>query len=89
MTYTVSITSQGQISIPARVRKELGLDKKKKALVSIEAGKMVVEPVVDLLELGGSLSKYAKGKKVMSNQEIHEFVANEVVEEYKEKQKQE
>lgn len=55
MTYTVSITSQGQISIPAPIRKKLGLDKLKKAVVSEKDGRLLIEPVRDLLELKGSL----------------------------------
>lgn len=55
MIYTVSITSQGQISIPAPIRKKLGLDKSKKAVVSEKDGKLFIEPVKDLLELKGSL----------------------------------
>ena len=53
MTYTVSITSQGQINIPAKIRQELGFSKRKKALVSVENGKMVIEPVKDFIELRG------------------------------------
>lgn len=65
MTYTVSITSQGQISIPAKIRRELGFSKKKKAIVSVQDGKMIVEPVKDFLELGGSLHEKAiKGKTI-------------------------
>lgn len=85
MTYTVSITSQGQISIPAKIRQELGLSKRKKALVSIENGKMVVELVKDFLELGGSLKT---DKKPLSNKELDEVVGKAVAEEYANKIKQ-
>ncbi|HCE31376.1 hypothetical protein A2778_01840 [Candidatus Daviesbacteria bacterium RIFCSPHIGHO2_01_FULL_40_24] len=55
MAYMVSITSQGQISIPAPIRRKLGLDKSKKAIVTEKDGKLVIEPVKDLLDLKGSL----------------------------------
>jgi len=55
MSYTVSITTQGQISIPAPLRRKLGLHTSTKAIVSEEKGKMVVVPTKDLLELKGSL----------------------------------
>lgn len=84
MTYTVSITSQGQISIPAKIRRELGLFKKKKALVSVEDGKMVVKPVKDLLEMGGSLKT---NKKPLSNKELHEIFESSLVEDNIKKQK--
>lgn len=53
MTYVVSITSQGQISIPADLRRNFGFNKTKKAFVSADNGKVTVEPVKDFLELYG------------------------------------
>lgn len=55
MAYTVSITSQGQMSIPIPLRRKLGLFKSKRALVTEIEGKIVVEPVKDLLDLKGLL----------------------------------
>lgn len=54
MTYTVSITSQGQISIPAKLRRKLGFHKKQKALVTEERGQLLVRPIKDVLELEGA-----------------------------------
>lgn len=53
MTYTVSITSQGQLSIPTKLRRTLGFTNK--ALVSVADGKVVLEPIVDLLDLKGAV----------------------------------
>jgi AbrB family looped-hinge helix DNA binding protein len=78
MSHIVSITSQGQISIPAKIRQELGLNKKQKAIVSVEKGKMVVEPVKDFLELGGSLKT---NKKPLSNAELHDLFGTYLAEE--------
>jgi AbrB family looped-hinge helix DNA binding protein len=87
--YTVSITSQGQISIPAKVRKELGFDKRTKAIITVEGDKMVVEPAPDFMSLKGSLHKYAK--KGMPIEEIirleKEAVGEAVVERYLAKEK--
>jgi AbrB family looped-hinge helix DNA binding protein len=80
MSYTVSITSQGQISIPAKIRRELGLSNKQKAIVSVENGKMVVEPVKSLHELAGSLAAYKK--KPLTNDELHDFVGTAIAEDY-------
>lgn len=66
MTYTVSITSQGQISIPAPFRRKLGLDKLKKAVVTEKNGKILIEPVKDLLDLKGSF----KSKKKLSPKKL-------------------
>jgi len=84
MTFTVSITSQGQVSIPARIRKELGLSKKKKAFISIENGRMVIEPVKDFLELAGTLKT---NKKPLSNQDLDDLVGKAIAQDYAQKQK--
>ena len=78
----VSITSQGQISIPAKMRRELGLDKNRQAIVSIEEGKILVEPVRDFLEMAGSLKT---NKKPLTNKQLNEVVAQAVAEEYAKK----
>ncbi|MDP3974116.1 MAG: AbrB/MazE/SpoVT family DNA-binding domain-containing protein [Candidatus Daviesbacteria bacterium] len=84
MTYTVSITSQGQISIPAKFRKEMGLNKGGKVILSKESDRLILEPVVDFLSLKGSLKS---NKKPLSNKELDEFVAKTVAKEYAQKLK--
>lgn len=84
MTYTVSITSQGQISIPIKIRRALGLAKKKKAFVFMEDGKITVEPIKDLLELEGSLKT---NKKPLTNDELHDLTAQAAADEYAQKLK--
>lgn len=79
MIYSVSITSQGQISIPAKIRRKLGLSKAGKAIVSLENGKMTVEPVKDFLAMRGSLKT---DKKPLSNKELHDLFASSVAQEY-------
>lgn len=82
MVYSVSITSQGQISIPAKIRRQLGLSKISKAIVSVANGKMIVEPVKDFLELAGSLKT---NKKPLTNEQLHDFFAASVAEDYAKK----
>ena len=79
MIYTVSITSQGQISIPAKIRRELGFTKNNKAIVSVKKGKVTIEPAKDILELGGSLKT---NKKPLSNQQLHDLFATYMAGEY-------
>lgn len=79
MNNIVSITSQGQISIPAALRRKYGLDKSKKALLSEEENKIVIEPVQDFLELGGSLKT---NKKPLSNKKLDELIAQAVADDY-------
>ena len=78
MTYLVTVTSQGQISIPAHLRRKLALDKTQ-LTISEEDGKLILETVPDLLSLGGSLKT---NKKPLSNKELHEVVAKAMAEDY-------
>lgn len=73
--YTVSVTSQGQISIPAKIRRELGLDKSRRALVFLEKGKVVIEPVKDLLELRGSLKTKIKATPSQVREAFETYLA--------------
>lgn len=45
MIFLVSITPQGRVTIPAKIRKQLGLFKGSKVIISHEKGKMIIEPV--------------------------------------------
>ncbi len=80
MSYTINITSQGQLSLPVKIRRELGFSKTNKAILSVQSGKVVIEPVEDLLDLKGSIKT---SRKSLLNQDIHDLFANSVVEEYK------
>lgn len=73
MPYLVSITSQGQISIPAKIRRELKLSEKRKALVTTDGQRVLVEPVEDIFALEGVLAhKAIKGKSIDQIIEIEE-----------------
>lgn len=76
MIYTVSITSQGQINIPIKIRRQLGLMKRSRANVRVEKNTIVIEPMKDLLDLKGSLKTT---KKSLSNDELHELFAQEII----------
>ena len=79
MTYLVSVTSQGQISIPAPLRRKFGMDKNGQVLISEEENKLTLEPTVDFLQLKGSL----KSNKIpLTNKQLHEIVAEAFAEEY-------
>lgn len=84
MSYTVTITSQGQLSLPAKIRKEYGFSKTNKAILSVHDGKIILEPVKDLLELGGSIKS---SKKPLTGQDLHNFFAGSAAEQYKKNKK--
>jgi AbrB family looped-hinge helix DNA binding protein len=79
MTYTVAITSQGQISIPAKIRRQLGLNKTMRAVVSSQGGKVIIEPVKDILELAGSFKTKAKASPKQIRRGFEDYLAQEAV----------
>lgn len=87
MNYLVSITSQGQVSIPAQIRRELGLSTRKKVLVTTDGQRVLIEPIQDILALEGSLAhKAIKGKTIEEIIKLEEEAIGEaVVERYKRK----
>lgn len=80
MQQIVSITKQGQITIPAVFRRLLGLDQYRKASVRAMDNKIVVEPIPDLMSLAGSLKEKAiKGKKIDQVIKIEEEVISKTI----------
>ena len=78
MVYTVSITSQGQISIPAPIRQALGLNEFKKALVRVNDKRIIIEPVADFFSLEGSVKSQ---KPPLSSAKIHDMFAKHLANE--------
>lgn len=78
MANVVSITSQGQVTIPAKIRRRLELEKYEKASVRAEGQKIIIEPLPDLLGLGGSLKERAlKGKSIAEIIRLEERAASQ------------
>ena len=73
MDQVVSITSQGQISIPAMMRRALSLNKYNKANVRLDKKRIIIEPLPDIMELEGSLHAYAiKNKPIEEIMKLEE-----------------
>lgn len=53
MTYFVTITSQGQLSIPAKVRRRIGFGKTNKAMLRVLDDRIEISPATDILSLKG------------------------------------
>ena len=65
MTYTATLTSKGQITIPAKILKEKNFKKGQKLIFNIEDNKVVIETPVDFINrLAGSVSIPDKLKNV-------------------------
>lgn len=67
MQQIVSITSQGQITLPASIRRLFNLDKYKKALVKAESSRIIVEPIDDITSLAGVLKEKALKKRKIAD----------------------
>ena len=83
----VTITSQGQITIPAKMRKALGFVPGSKVVASLESNKIHIEKDTDLLELiktrKHKIPAYLKGKTMDEIIKIEkEAVADAVAERY-------
>ncbi len=80
MQQIVTITSQGQITIPAVFRRSLGLNQYRKASVRTQDNKIIVEPVPDILEMAGLLqNKAIKGKRIEEVIKLEEMVSSKIV----------
>ncbi len=73
MITLVTVTSQGQISIPAKVRRLLGF-KKGKAILRVKKEKIELEPEKDISKLRGVLKEYGKKN---ADKNINEIIASE------------
>lgn len=84
MTQVVSLTRQGQISIPAKMLAKFGKNRPTKVIVKAVDNGWLVEPIPDILSLGGALHKYAlKGKTLEEILELEEkAISDAVVEDY-------
>lgn len=66
------ITNQGQVSIPVKVRKLLGIKPSSTLKIDVKNNEIVLKPVLDIESLGGALNKYAIKEKDIRNVIVHE-----------------
>jgi AbrB family looped-hinge helix DNA binding protein len=72
MRVTVRVNTRGQITIPAAVRRELGIVPGSQVEVEVRDGEIVLRRVKTVMEVAGSLSQYAKNAGGMSWHEMRE-----------------
>lgn len=66
MAQAVSITSQGQLTIPKAIRNAFGIRGTVKAFIKKEGDKIIVEPKTDFWSLSSSL----KSKVILTDKEL-------------------
>lgn len=80
MQQIVTITSQGQITIPASMRRAISLNDYNKALVKTEEKRIIIEPIVDIMSLGGIIKhKRKKHKNINKIIKIEEEVIGKMI----------
>ncbi len=87
----VSVTSQGQITIPAKIRKVLDIVASDKLIARVKNGELYIKKAEDFFELAGTLKPKANPFKGKSIDEVinleEEAVAEAVAERYLRKEK--
>jgi len=58
------MTSKGQVMILKEIREKLGLSKRQQFIERTEDNKVILEPVPNLVELGGTLKSMGKNKSI-------------------------
>lgn len=71
----VSITSQGQITIPASYRRKLGLEIMKKALIGLENQRIIIDPLPDFLTAKGFLATKKKISRFKTRKAFLDYLA--------------
>ncbi len=72
MTYTLAVTSQGQISIPAKVRKIWGLLNRGEITFTLQGKKAIIEPTLDFFDYVNSLKRNPNINKGLALDQILE-----------------
>jgi len=80
MTFTATVTSQGQITIPVEIRKKLNLDKNRKIVLKLENNTIFMEVEPDIFALEGIFKNRAlKNKSIDEVIRIEEDAVGEAV----------
>jgi AbrB family looped-hinge helix DNA binding protein len=59
---TAYISEKGQVTLPARARRKLGIKPHSKVELDIRNDEIIIRPVKSLSEVAGIFHKYAEGK---------------------------
>ena len=80
----VRVSDKGQITLPAEVRRKLGITSKSKMDVEVKDGEIILHPVKSIMDLAGIFHDAARGKSTdwdVIRNETMEAVAREIVDE--------
>jgi len=69
MTFTATITSQGQITIPAKIREQLNLDASKKVILTLNKDNVILESEPNIAVLEGIFKR-----RSIKNKSINQII---------------
>jgi len=79
---SVRVSDKGQVTLPAQVRRQLGIKSKSRLEVEVRDDEIVLHPVKSIMDLAGIFHDAAKGKSTdwdTIRRETMEAVAREIV----------
>ena len=74
----VAITTKGQVTIPIRIRENLGLEPGDKVVFEEEIGSATVRPAMDFFSFRGAL----KSRKVYKKEDAYRLIGKNLSERY-------
>lgn len=86
MSYNVTITSKGQLTLPVKIRKALGIDDTHRTLslrFDEETQKVTLEKPVSFAEIRAYVQKHARDQQPIDLENIHERYQDYRLEELK------
>jgi AbrB family looped-hinge helix DNA binding protein len=78
MQYSTSVTQKGQATIPAPIRKKLGIQPNTKIIFEIKEDEVIIKPVPDFFSMKGSI----KSDKPFDIDAMDQSVAKAISKEY-------
>lgn len=79
MQQYITITSQGQITIPVAFRKKFGLNKAQKAIIRADGDKVVIESIADIRSLRGVFASKKHFSREEERRAFEDAMAHEAV----------
>lgn len=77
----IHVSEKGQVTLPAKLRRKLGIKPKSMVVVEERGEEIVLRPIKSIMDLSGILHEYAKGKTT-DWETIREETMKAVVQEY-------
>lgn len=78
MQFTTSVTQKGQATIPAAIRRKLGIKPNTKIVFELKDGEASLRPVIDFFTLKGSV----RSEKPFDIEAMEKAVENAIVNKY-------